>query len=187
MPQSSEGDDDKVLNAISDIQNLLVDSAAQLKTLAGYAMHDKDKEKLLAMSEKIKKIRSGFNSDNGDTVLQNIRNSLNNLITEALSIKFEGKGGTTEEKEQRNFLSGLFVKVAHLALDAVNFLISLATFGKTDKFFRKTPTEAELDVFYEQWEALRVTNNALNQVFEELDKPNHSENQDAPGLGPVAS
>jgi hypothetical protein len=181
MPQSSKKDN--VLNAISDIQNLLVDSAGQLEILADYAVHDEDKQKILGMAETIRKIRVNYNSDNGETVLQNTRNSLENLINDALSIPFEGKGGTAEEKEQRNFLSGLFVKAVHLVLDSVNFLISLATFGKTDKFFRKTQTAAENKVFIEQWDALVKTDNALKEIFTTLDKSDNSENKDAPGLG----
>jgi|GEM_PF-2392683 len=122
-------------------------------------------------------------------MLTNLKRQVVDKLALIEDISFEGKGGTTEDKEQRNFLSGLVVSIVHLALDSLNFLISLTTFGATDKFFRKTPTEAEVKVITEQWDALVNTNISLMFKFitlkelKELKDQNIVKDDNTPGLG----
>jgi len=82
-------------------------------------------------------------------------------------------------------LSGLLVKVVHLVLDSVNLLISLATFGKTDRFFHKTPTEKEMIVMKDKLDALMLTHDKLKVKFDEFELSEQKiiEDNNTPGLG----
>jgi len=134
-------------------------------------------------------VRKHYDGDTGKSMLTNLKRQVVDKLALIEDISFEGKGGTTEDKEQRNFLSGLVVSIVHLALDSLNFLISLTTFGATDKFFRKTPTEAEVKVITEQWDALVNTNISLMFKFitlkelKELKDQNIVKDDNTPGLG----
>lgn len=137
---------------IKEVRLLLQGHSEQLVILSKYTVHENDRTFIQTLAKKI-------------NAYQNIDQEIEQELATIENIRFEGKGGT---KNESTFLSDTAYSLVRFALDALNFLISLATFGKTDKFFTKAPTEEEHKIITKKKDLLMDMHTKLKLKFDVL-------------------